>query len=326
MVWSAGSNKIGDRRMMVSMTKKMYRTALAVVLPVAMVGALAACADSADPEATPAAGPAASASTDAVSPARSAPAAGLHMITNNGHQLAFHVTPGNSPTLVLDAGGGEDSSYWDALLPKLSQETGSQIITYDRAGLGASEEVKGPWDPKAAASDLRAGLRELGVTRNVVLTGHSQAGEVAHYFALENPGVLSGAVLVDANVPQFFTDTQIQRLVAMTAPQIEELKKAPPTKANRQLIATADNFGPTHQAFHKVSWPDSVPVTYIVSGKTPFDGSPPDVQRWRDAGAAFVEAGPGRTLVTAEGTSHDVPKDDPGLVLKEIEKMAAAAK
>ena len=144
--------------------------------------------------------------------------------------------------------------------------------------MGASDEVKGPWDPKAAASDLQAGLRELGVTRNVVLVGHSQAGEVAHYFVLANPGVVSGAVLIDANVPQFFTDTQNQRLVALTTPQIEELKKAPSTKANRQLIATADNFGPTHQAYHKVSWPDSVPVIYIVSDKTPFDGSPQDAQ------------------------------------------------
>ena len=101
---------------------------------------------------------------------------------------------------------------------------------------------------------------------------------MAHYFVLANPGVVSGAVLIDANVPQFFTDTQTQRLVALTTPQIEELKKAPSTKANRQLIATADNFGPTHQAYHKLSWPDSVPVTFIVSDKTPFDGSPQDAQ------------------------------------------------
>jgi pimeloyl-ACP methyl ester carboxylesterase len=294
---------------------RFRRTALALVLPVAVVGAVAACGDSAAPKAAPAAGP-----------ASSAPAAGLHMIADNGHRLAFHVTPGHSPTLVLDAGGGEDSSYWDALVPQLSQATGSQIITYDRAGMGASDEVKGPWDGVAAASDLQAGLRGLGVTRNVVLVSHSQAGEVATYFARANPNVLSGAVLVDANLPQFFTDTEIPRLVALTAPQIEAVKKEPSTKENRQLIATAEDFGPTHQAYHKVSWPDSIPATVIVSEKTPFDGSPQDAQRWRDAAAAFVAAGPGRTLVTAQGSSHDIPKDKPALVLKEIERTATTAK
>jgi pimeloyl-ACP methyl ester carboxylesterase len=261
----------------------------------------------------------------ATSPAP-APSAGRHLISNNGHQLAFHVTPGNAPTLVLDAGGGEDSSYWDALVPRLSRATGSQIITYDRAGMGASEERPGAWDPQAAAGDLQAGLRELGVTRQVVLVSHSQAGEVATYFARANPGLLAGTVLVDANVPQFFTDEQVRRLIVLTAPQIEELKKQPSTKANRQLIATAEDFGPTHQAYHRVSWPDNVPVTYIVSEKTPFDGSPQDAQRWRDAAAAFVGDSPHRTLVTARGSSHDIPLDQPAVVLKEVEKMTAAAR
>lgn len=305
------------------------RAALTLVLPVAVVGTVTACGDPAAPKVAPGASPATSAPatpTAAASPAGPTPTAGLHMITSDGHRLAFHVTPGQSPTIVLDAGGGEDSSYWDALVPKLSQATGSQIITYDRAGMGASDEVKGPWDGLAAASDLQAGLRELGVTREVVLVSHSQAGEVATYFARANPGVLSGAVLIDANLPQFFTDTQIQRLVALTTPQIEALKKEPSTKKNRQLIATAENFGPTHQAYHKVSWPDSVPVTVIVAEKTPFDGSPQDTQRWRDAAAAFVAAGPGRTLVTAQESSHDVLRDKPALVLKEIEQLAATAR
>lgn len=246
------------------------------------------------------------------------------MITNNGHRLAFYVTPGHAPAIVLDSGGGEDHIQWKDLVPQLSEATGSEIITYDRAGLGDSDEVKGPWDGRAAASDLQAGLRELGVTRNVVLMSHSQAGEVATYFARANPGVLSGEVLVDANVPQFFTDKEIQRLVALTTPQIEALKKQPSTKANRQLIATSENFGPTHRAYHKVSWPNNVPVTYIASEKTPFDGSSQDAQRWRDAAAAFVAAGPGRTLITAKGSSHEIPQDQPQLVVDEIKKMVAA--
>ena len=313
----------------VSTTQKLSRfrrAALALVLPVVAIVAVAGCSDPAAPKATHTTGPAAptpTASTNAAGPADPAPAAGQHMITNNGHRLAFYVTPGHSPAIVLDSGGGEDHTQWKDIVPQLAKATGSQIITYDRAGLGDSDEVKSPWDGRAAASDLQAGLRELGVTGNVVLVSHSQAGEVATYFARANPGVLAGEVLVDANVPQFFTDREIQRLVAITTPQIEALKKQPSTKANRQLIATSEDFAPTHRAYHKLSWPDSVPVTYIASEKTPFDGSPQDAQRWRDAAAAFVAAGPGRTLVTARGSSHEVPQDKPQLVIDEIEKMVA---
>ncbi|MFI5845911.1 alpha/beta fold hydrolase [Catenuloplanes sp. NPDC051500] len=297
---------------------RVRRAAVALALPLLTAGALVACSESA-----PAEPPAAGSPSAAPVAASSAPSAGaeLHLVENNGHRLAFHVTPGRLPAIVLDAGGGEDSSYWAALVPRLAQDTGATIITYDRAGLGDSDEVPGPWDAKAAAADLAAGLDQLGVPDGVLLVSHSQAGEVATYTVREHPGLVAGAVLVDANLPQFFTDEQVARIVAVNGSQIEALKAQPSTKRTRQLLATAENFGPAHLAYHELTWPDSVPTTVIVSERTPFEDSPEDAQRWRDAAAAFVKAGPDRTLVTATGTSHDVPKDAPALVLAEIEKM-----
>ncbi|MET9553987.1 alpha/beta hydrolase [Streptomyces sp. NPDC006645] len=247
----------------------------------------------------------------------------LHMVTNEGHRLAFHVVRGSDRTIVLDSGGGEDSSQWKDLVPRLHRDTGATVVTYDRAGLGRSDVVPGPWKVESAVGDLKAGLDQLGITKNVTLVSHSQAGEIANHFAKDNPRMLFGAVLVDANLPPFFTDEEIPRLVAASKPQVDAAKKDPDNPANRQLLATADGFAAAHRAFHKIAWPDSVPATVIVSEKTPMDGSPVDAQRWRDAAASFVEDGPDRTLVTAEGSSHDVPKDRPDIVLKEIEAMVA---
>ncbi|WP_344896483.1 alpha/beta hydrolase [Actinomadura meridiana] len=245
------------------------------------------------------------------------------MINNNGHRLAFHVTPGRRPTIVLDAGGGEDSSEWKDIVPKLHAATGSEIITYDRAGMGASDEVPGPWNVQHAVDDLETGLKTLGATSNIILVSHSQAGEIATYFARANPQQLSGAVLVDASLPPLYTNQEISRLVAATKPQLDAAKQNKSSKANRQLIALAESYVPMHRAYHKVTWPTSVPATVIVSEKTPFDGSPTDAQRWRDAATAFAAAGPNRTLITAKGSSHEIPKDRPALILQEIEKLAS---
>ncbi|MFI1990875.1 alpha/beta fold hydrolase [Actinoplanes sp. NPDC020271] len=294
------------------MSSRLRRAVLAVTLPVLAAGALAACDDSTP--AAVAASPAASSGAAAVTETR--------MVTNQGHRLAFYVTPGHLPAIVLDAGGGEDATQWKDLVPRLSAATGSEIITYDRAGLGHSDEVKGAWDVHAAVSDLEAGLRELKVTKKVILVSHSQAGEVATYFVRANPKLVTGAVLVDASLPQFYTDAEIARVVAATQPQVDAAKAAPSTKETRQLIATAQNYAPMHHAYHKVTWPGGVPATVIVSEKTPFDGSPEDAQWWRDAAAAVAGAGPDRTLVTAVGSSHEIPQDQPDLVLREIEKMA----
>ncbi|MEU0333829.1 alpha/beta hydrolase [Streptomyces sp. NPDC006193] len=312
--------------------RRRARLALPATLLLAVTaGTLTACGGAASAPARSASAASAASVASASSPAAPPPPAShrpagstLHMIDNGGHRLAFHVTPGRLPAIVLDAGGGLDSSYWKDLVPKLAAATGSEIITYDRAGLGDSDAVPGPWNVQSAVGDLRTGLRELGVTHDVILVAHSQAGEIATYFTRADPRLVSGAVLVDASLPELYTDEEIARLVAASEPQVEAAKKNPSTKKNRQLIATAESFVPLHRAYHRASWPDGVPATVIVSEKTPFEGSPKDARRWREAAAAFVKAGPERTLVTADGSSHDIPVDRPGLVLGEIEKMAAA--
>jgi pimeloyl-ACP methyl ester carboxylesterase len=243
------------------------------------------------------------------------------MITNQGHKLAFYLAPGHLPAIVLDSGGGLNASYWKNFVPALAAATGSEIVTYDRAGLGASDEVPGPWQPADAASDLYAGLTQLGVTHDAVLVSHSEAGEIAAYFVREHPGIVAGAVLVDATVPEFYTPDEINRIVAAEQPQIAALKNQPSTKTIRQLQAVAADFVPLQTAYHLLTWPTGVPAVVIVSAKTPFPTSPLDAQRWRTAQAAFAAAAPNRTLVTASGSSHDVPIDRPDIVIRAIQTM-----
>ncbi|MFJ8884494.1 alpha/beta fold hydrolase [Streptomyces sp. NPDC102402] len=304
-----------------SRTPRMSRSTSRVLSSLALLalgaGGITACSDNGSASSSTA--------TSSASPGSAKAAeAELHMVDNGGHRLAFYVTQGNDSVIVLDSGGGEYSSQWKDIAPKLHAATGATVITYDRAGLGKSEVVPGAWKVRSAVSDLKAGLKQLGVAKDVTLVSHSQAGEIANYLAQDNPEMLSGAVLVDANLPQFFTDEEIPRLVAGTQPDVDAAKKDPEKPENRQLISTAEGFAAAHKAFHKVTWPASVPATVLVSERTPFAESPEDAQRWRDAAASFVQQAPNRTLVTAKGTSHEVPTDRPDLVLKEIEAMFAA--
>jgi pimeloyl-ACP methyl ester carboxylesterase len=301
--------------------KRRLRPAFVGICLATTLTGIAACTD-ANP---PASGKSASSSQSSVSgnPPASAAASSVHMISNGDHSLAFYVTPGRLPAIVLDAGGGEDSSYWKEMAPALAKKTGSMIVTYDRGGMGKSDEVPGPWKVENAVSDLETGLTKLGITRDVVLVSHSQAGEVATYFAKENPKLLADAVLVDASLPDFFTDDEIAKIEAANKAQIAALKDQPSTKQTRQLQATAADWGPMHRAYHKVSWPQNIPATAIVSAKTPFE-TPEDAQLWRDAQQQFVNAAPNRNLVTAERSSHDIAVDRPDVIVEAVEKMLKA--
>jgi len=251
------------------------------------------------------------------------PPVATHLIEVDGHKIAFHVTPGHDPTIVLDAGGGLDSSYWAAFAPELARRTGSQIITYDRAGFGASDEVSGAWNVHSAVRDLAVGLEKLHATHRVILVAHSIAGEIATYLIGQHPEWFIGGVLVDANVPDFYTEQEIARMQAIYAPILAATKAAAPTKPGRQLLAVADSFVETSRAFHGASWPVSVPAVVIVSEKTPFDDAA-DVRWWKDAHAQFAKRAPNRRLVTAAGSSHDVAHDRPDVISSAIAEIAAA--
>jgi pimeloyl-ACP methyl ester carboxylesterase len=262
--------------------------------------------------------------TPTAGPATSSTRSTLHMITNQGHQLAFQVTPGHLPAIVLDAGGGLDSSYWKNIVPVLAKKTGSEIITYDREGMGASDPVPGPWQVHNAVSDLETGLTELGATHDVILVSHSEAGEIATYITRQYPAQFVGAVLVDASLPQFSTDTEIARVAAATQAQvtaIQALESTSVTKADRQLLAVAADYLTDQRAYHQITWPASVPATVVVSSETPFPTSAPDAQAWRTAQAEFAKAAPNRQLVTAAPSSHDIPLDRPDIVEAQIEAM-----
>jgi len=132
-----------------SNNRPLKRVALVAVAVSILVGGVACSAQS-----SPAA---------ATSKTFAVPATTLRMTSNDDHKLAFYVTPGKLPAIVLDAGGGLDHSYWKKLVPALASQTGSEIITYDRSGEGKSSEVPGAFDPKSAADDLDSGLRQIGL-------------------------------------------------------------------------------------------------------------------------------------------------------------------
>lgn len=268
-----------------------------------------------------AAAPAAAAAAPAAAPASVA----TRIVERDGRKIAFHVIAGNLPAIVLDAGGGEDSSYWSALAPEIARQTGAEVITYDRAGAGQSDEAPGPWSLTGAVSDLEAGLRALGATRGTILVSHSLAGEIATSITARHPEWFSGAVLVDASVPDFYTDEMIARQAKAHEPLLATLRQAPPTPATRQLLAMAQSFESVSRAYHQIEWPAAVPAAVIVSETTPLPDKS-DAQAWRDAQAQFARKAPNRTLTVAAKSSHDVAHDRPDIVLAAVVGMRRQAR
>jgi pimeloyl-ACP methyl ester carboxylesterase len=121
------------------------------------------------------------------------------LYTVNGRRMHLFCTGQGSPTIVLDAGLGNDSMIWGTVQPVLARDT--QVCSYDRAGFGWSEPRPGVRDSNAISSELHGLLTEAGITGPIILMGRSISGIHMRAYATQYPENVKGIVFVDGATP-----------------------------------------------------------------------------------------------------------------------------
>ena len=240
------------------------------------------------------------------------PRSETRLIDVAGRHVAFHLRSGRPPAVIFEAGAGMDGSAWDAVIGTIQHATGATTITFDRAGFGDSDEDIRPMKLQHEVDDLKAGLSTLGATRNLVLVAHSFGGEVGLSFAIQNPGWIVRAVLVDASVPSFFTDEEVAKIAAGFPKDIEQNDKQ-----GRAMAATFAAFPTMQHEFHAMHWPDTIPAIVIVSEHPPFATS--DQQAlWTKVHIDFAQAAANRSVIVAKNSGHIVMADRPDVVSEAV--------
>lgn len=121
------------------------------------------------------------------------------LYTVDGHKMHLYCTGEGSPTIVLDAGLGNDSLIWANVQPTLSKTT--RVCSYDRAGFGWSDLQPRPRDAHRITDQLNALLAQAEIKGPIVLMGHSIAGLYIRDYAARYPQNLSSLVFVDGSTP-----------------------------------------------------------------------------------------------------------------------------
>lgn len=139
----------------------------------------------------------------------------------NGAPVHIYCTGQGTPTIVLDAGLGDNFTTWAKVQPALSKVT--RVCSYGRSGFGWSEARAGARDAKAITAELHGLLATEGVQTPFVLMGNSIAGLYLRSHAAHHPEQSAGLVFVDGATP--LQDDRVPR--SLVDIQIEQRKQLP---------------------------------------------------------------------------------------------------
>ena len=116
-----------------------------------------------------------------------------------GHQLQIHCTGTGRPTIVLEAPAAGLSASWARVQASLTSV--SRVCSYDRAGLGWSEQGDTAFVPDQVPTELRALLSAAREPGPYVVAGAGLGATFAALFAARYPQDTAALVLLDAPRP-----------------------------------------------------------------------------------------------------------------------------
>lgn len=248
------------------------------------------------------------------------------LVDIGGRQLAFRTQGEGVPTVVLEMGLGCPGSRYDAIAGQIA--TWTQVVWYDRAGLGQSDPAPTPRTIQDLILDLHTLLERAGIPGPFVLAGHSLGGTVARLYCERYPEQVAALVLIDAS-----HEDQRERYLSclpprqpQESPALEQLRQALEVRwtdpaANEERI---DNFA-TSELLRTCRGLGGLPLIVVSRGRPNHDPAnyPPGLIEamecaWQQMQRELTQLSSQGRQIIATRSRHAINEDEPEVIVEAI--------
>ncbi len=119
-------------------------------------------------------------------------------INLTSHKLtAFSVIKNAKYLVVFESGLGNDHTIWSNSLVASQISNNNDVVMYDRAGYGQSENGPGLRNIDRLRSELESVIDRFSNGRKVILIGHSLGGMIIRDYSIKNPAKTAALLFVD---------------------------------------------------------------------------------------------------------------------------------
>jgi pimeloyl-ACP methyl ester carboxylesterase len=255
-----------------------------------------------------------------------------------GHRLFLNCSGSGEPTVVLEAGAGGGSSAWTRVQRPLAVTT--RVCSYDRSHVpgGSSDPVRKPQDAAGIVRDLHRLLQKAGVPGPYVLAGHSNGGLFARLYATTYPDEVAGLVLVDSvsDAEPAETRTLYRRLLSPRQWRAYQalLRHPPPLVeyVGDEQVDMATSFAQMTRAQRSHPLP-AMPLVVIShgiadpAGREEIPGLARETERsWQRMQAGLARLVPGGRRVVAARSHHQIPAEQPAVVIAALRSVLQAVR
>jgi pimeloyl-ACP methyl ester carboxylesterase len=266
----------------------------------------------------------------------------------DGREMYLICRGQGNPTVILEAGAGNDADTWDTVsLPPGSEQTAvlpgvaafTRVCAYDRPGTildldhhSRSDPAPMPRTAEDVVADLHTLLSAAAIPGPYVLAGHSFGGLVARLFAATHPDEVVGLVLIDAAHEDYYAAMRETLTPEQLAEYTRAVEQGPavladyPDRERLDPDASADQM----RAAAATSPLRPLPLVVLTHGR-PWDwppGYPAAALEaiWLPLQEKLAALAPGSRLVVAGESGHFIPGDQPDLVIDAIWQVVEAVR
>jgi pimeloyl-ACP methyl ester carboxylesterase/membrane protease YdiL (CAAX protease family) len=308
----------------------LYSMLCTTILALLMTGCVSASTDKTQAATTP---------TPAQPSGELTPAALINgLVDIGGRKLMLHCTGQGSPTVILEAGSGDNSSTW--MKVQSGADTSARVCSYDRANLGNSDAAQKPRTFLDMAHDLHTLLVNAHIDGPYILVGHSMGGMLVRVFTDQYPKDVVGMVLVDSAHP----DMGIRLMAGLPPGSASE---AQDIQVTRRYFASMSNSNgrsanepegvdmQTSNAQVRAAQPlGNLPIVVIsrspdnpqfdyIPASLPAEINPKLRKIWQDLQGELARLSSNSTRVIAAHAGHYIQREEPELVINAITKMVS---
>lgn len=237
------------------------------------------------------------------------------------HRLHFRILPGEGTPILFEAGNGDSGEVWTDLLEPIQVETGATLITYDRAGLGASEIDTSSVGFVLEVEQLEEALKRLGFKNELIVVNHSFGAVYSTLLAYRKKFNIKGMVFIDPALPCFFTPNWAKTYrVELSAENWDLIKEH-----RLGLYHVLKNLDGIAEYMLPRPLPAEIRATLIAAEQILPMVKAEEVQAWKDCMSSFGMA-QNRRYVLAKAAGHKVWIERPDIVIQQITQLYTEVK